>query len=155
MRHELRTDIDIPADPDTVWSQLVDLPSYAAWNPFIIAASGSAEVGGRLRLRMQPPGGRATTFRPRVTEVSTGRALEWLGHLGVRGVFDGRHRFELTATDGGTHLTQGESFRGLLVRPLRKSLDGKTRAGFEAMNAALLRRVLDASGSGRGGADRP
>ncbi len=155
MRHELRTEIDIEAPPEHVWAQLVDLPSYAAWNPFITAASGSAEVGSRLRLRMKPPGGRATTFRPRVTEVSPGRAFEWLGHLGVRGVFDGRHRFELAATDGGTHVTQGESFRGLLVRPFRKSLDGKTRAGFEAMNGALRRRVLDASGSGPDGADRP
>ena len=38
---------------------------------------------------------------------------------------------------------QRESFRGVLVRPLRKSLDTGTRAGFEAMNAALRQRVLE------------
>jgi hypothetical protein len=42
------------------------------------------------------------------------------------------------------HLVQRESFRGLLVRPLRRSLDGGTRTGFEAMNAALRRRVREA-----------
>ena len=72
-------------------------------------------------------------------------ALEWVGHLGVPGLFDVRHRFELTDTGTGTHLVQKESFRGLLVRPLRRSLDGSTRAGFEAMNSALRERVGAAS----------
>jgi hypothetical protein len=38
---------------------------------------------------------------------------------------------------------QRETFGGVLVRPLRRSLDTGTRAGFEAMNAALRRRVLE------------
>jgi uncharacterized protein YndB with AHSA1/START domain len=45
VKHELRTEIDIAAAPEEVWAQLVDLPSYAGWNPFILAASGSAAVG--------------------------------------------------------------------------------------------------------------
>ena len=148
MRHELHSEIDIPAPPDEVWRQLVDFPGYAGWNPFITSATGSAQVGDGLRLRMQPPGGRGTTFRPRVTAVSSGRALEWLGSLGVRGIFDGRHRFELAPTASGTHLTQQETFTGLLVRPLRGSLDRGTRAGFEAMNAALRARVLETQAAG-------
>jgi hypothetical protein len=155
VQHELRTEIDIEAPPDEVWAALVDLPAYASWNPFITAATGTPEVGSRLTLRMQPPGGRATTIRPHVTEVSTGRALEWLGHLGVRGLFDGRHRFDLLPTDGGTRLVQSEFFGGILVRPLRGMLDGRTKDGFEAMNGALRRRVLDAAGSGRETTDRP
>ncbi len=83
------------------------------------------------------------TIRPHVTAASAGSTLEWLGHLGVPGVFDGRHRFELSATPTGTHVVQRESFRGLLVRPLRRSLDTGTLAGFEAMNAALRQRVLE------------
>ena len=155
MRHVLRTEIDIGAPPEQVWAHLVDLPAWADWNPFITSAQGSATVGERLTLRMEPSGGRGMTIRPTVTVVSEGAALEWLGHLGVPGVFDGRHRFELVATDGGTRLTQQESFRGLLVRPLRSSLDRDTRAGFDAMNDALRRRVLDASASGRSAAGRP
>jgi hypothetical protein len=155
MRHELRTEIDIEAPPAQVWAHLVDLPAYAAWNPFITSAAGSAVVGQRLSLRLQPPGGRGITIRPTVTEASEGTALEWLGHLGVPGVFDGRHRFDLLAVDGGTRVVQRESFGGVLVRPLRGSLDRHTRAGFEAMNAALRDRVLHAPGSGPGTAGRP
>ena len=143
MRHELRTEIDIEAPPEQVWAQLVDLPSYAAWNPFITAAEGSAAVGETLSLRMTPPGGRGMTIRPKVTAVSDAAALEWLGHLGVPGIFDGRHRFELSPVPSGTHLVQRETFSGVLVRLLRRSLDTRTRAGFEAMNAALRRRVLE------------
>jgi hypothetical protein len=143
MRHEIRTEIDIDAPPEQVWAHLVDLPTWADWNPFITSADGTAEVGRRLSLRMEPPGGRGITIRPTVTEVSPGGALEWLGRLGVPGVFDGRHRFELSATASGTHFVQREWFRGVLVRPLRRSLDRGTRAGFEAMNAALRRRASD------------
>jgi hypothetical protein len=148
VRHELRTEIEIEAPADEVWAHLVDLPAYTAWNPFITSATGSAEVGRRLTLRMEPPGGRAMTFRPVVTEASPGNAFEWLGRLGLPGLFDGRHRFDLAATPSGTRLVQREWFSGLLVRPLRRSLDTGTKAGFEAMNEALRRRVLEGRGQG-------
>jgi hypothetical protein len=147
MRHELHTEIDIPAAPEEVWSHLTDLAAYAEWNPFIVSAAGSAVVGGRLALRMEPPGGRPVTMRPTVTAADQGGAFEWLGHLGVPGVFDGRHRFELEPTDSGTRLTQREEFTGLLVRPFRRSLDTTTRAGFDAMNDALRRRVVESRSS--------
>lgn len=143
MKHEIRSEIDIEAPPEAVWAQLADLGRYEEWNPFITRAEGTAEAGQRLSLRMQPSGGRAMTIRPTVTSASQGSAFEWLGHLGVPGVFDGRHRFELSPTATGTHVVQRESFRGVLVRPLRKSLDTGTLAGFEAMNAALRQRVLE------------
>ena len=144
MRHEIRSEIDIEAPPDAVWAHLSDLGQYEEWNPFITRAEGSATAGQRLSLRMQPAGGRAMTIRPTVTAATEGSAFEWLGHLGVPGIFDGRHRFELSETPTGTHLVQREEFRGVLVRPLRRSLDTGTLAGFEAMNAALRRRVLEA-----------
>jgi hypothetical protein len=38
-------------------------------------------------------------------------------------------------------VTQSEQFDGVLVRFMRTSLDTKTVAGFDAMNAALKARV--------------
>ena len=142
MAHQITTEVDIEAPPAAVWEVLVDLARHADWNPFIVAAHGEVAVGNRLDLRLQPPGGRGMRFRPRVT-VADGQVFEWLGHLGVKGLFDGRHRFELRPTPaGGTTLVHGETFTGLLVRVLARSLDGPTRAGFEQMNAALRERVL-------------
>lgn len=142
LHHELRTEVEIAAPIDAVWETLTDLASYPEWNPFIVSAEGRVEVGERLTNRMLPPGGRAITFRPTVTVVERPVAFEWLGHLGPPGIFDGRHRFDLVQReDGGTLMTQSEQFDGLLVRLLRRSLDTRTRAGFEAMNAALKARV--------------
>ena len=141
MRHHLHTEIQIDTPPEIVWEVLTDLDRYADWNPFITSAQGTVEVGRQLTNRLDPPGGKAMTFRPRVTAVERGKAFEWIGHLGVRGVFDGRHRFELTATATGTLLTQQEEFTGVLVRLLRSSLDHRTKAGFEQMNAALKTRA--------------
>ena len=142
MRHAIRTEIDIAATPDKVWRHLTDFAAYPDWNPFITSVLGVAAVGQRLTVRLDPPGGRGITMRPTVTDVVPGRTLEWLGRLGMPGIFDGRHRFELQETPTGTRFVHGESFRGLLVRPLRGSLDGATRAGFVAMNEALARRVM-------------
>ena len=139
--HELHTEIDVEAPPDVVWAHLLDVGAYHEWNPFITSLRGPVQVGARLSVRLEPPGGRAMTFRPRVTELVEGHTLEWLGHLAVPGVFDGRHRFELTPRGSSSHLVQAESFRGALVPLLRRGLDEHTRPGFVAMNTALARRA--------------
>ena len=140
MQH-IEASVDLPAEPGVVWAQLVDAESIGTWNPFIISLSGAFEVGGRLRVRIAPVGGRPMTFKPRVTVVDPGRRLEWLGTMGIPGLFDGRHSFTLTALEHGrTRLVLAESFSGALV-PLTGNLLRKTQAGFEAMNTALLARL--------------
>lgn len=136
----LETEIAIEAPPQVVWEILSDLARYSEWNPFVIEAEGTFSVGSRLKVRLQPPGGRVTTFRPTVTVVEPERTFEWLGHLGVRGLFDGRHRYQLEPTPAGTRLVQSEQFGGILVPVLSRSLETSTRAGFEAMNHAIKAR---------------
>ena len=147
MHHELHTDIEIAAPIEAVWETLTDLGAYPEWNPFIVSAEGPVEVGERLTNRLQPPGGKAMTFTPAVTAVEAPVIFEWLGRLGLPGIFDGRHRFDLAPTEHGTRVTQTEQFSGILVRFVRTSLDTTTVAGFEAMNAALKARVEAAVGS--------
>jgi hypothetical protein len=137
----LVTEIDIDAPPSEVWQALTAFDSYPEWNPHITDARGRAEVGERLELVMATGGGRSVTMRPTVTEAVPGRSFEWLGHLGVKGVFDGRHRFDLEAVEGKTRMVHSEEFTGILVPALKSMLDGNTRAGFEAMNEAVKNRV--------------
>jgi hypothetical protein len=141
MHHELHTEIDIDAPPEVVWQVLTDLDRYPEWNPFITSSVGKAAVGETLVNRMDPPGGRAMTFKPQVTVVEDGKTFEWLGKLVFSGVFDGRHRFDVEASPTGTKFTQSESLDGILVRFLRKSLDTTTKSGFEALNLALKARA--------------
>ncbi len=143
MRHHLHTEIDIAAPPQAVWEVLTDLDAYQEWNPLIVSSSGEVAVGSRLTNRMEPPGGRGMTIKPTVTVADEPNTFEFLGRLGIPGVFDGRHRFELHAAGDGTRLVQSEALSGILVRPMKKSLDKNAIAGFEAMNQALKARVED------------
>ncbi len=138
----IETSIVVAAPAAVVWDVLTDLERYAEWNPFVLEAAGEAAVGAQLRVRIRPEGGRAMILRPTVTAVDPGRRFAWLGRLwGVPGLFEGAHRFELEPVDGGTRLMHAEDFRGMLVPLMTGSLEKGSRAGFEAMNAALARRA--------------
>jgi hypothetical protein len=150
VRNELRAEIEIDADPETVWGLLMDFRAYSEWNPFIDPIEGDQEVGARLRLRIRPPDSRGMTLRPHVTAVEPGRAFGWLGRLGgVPHLFDGAHRFELTPIDGGrrTRFVQSERFQGILVPFVRRGVLPPTLRGFEAMNRALADRAVAAKAS--------
>jgi hypothetical protein len=135
---ELRTEIEIAASPEVVWAILTDFAAFPQWNPFIKEASGEQKVGGKLRIRVVPAGGKGMVFKPTVLAFETNRELRWRGRLGVPGLFDGEHAFSLEPIEGGrTRLTQREVFTGVLVPLLARSLDGGTKKGFEAMNRAL------------------
>jgi hypothetical protein len=138
---ELRTSIEIDATPERVWEILTDFDSYPDWNPFIRSARGKAEAGAKLENRLEPPGGRAMTFKPTVLVAEPARELRWLGRLLLTGVFDGEHIFRIEPLEGGrTRFVQAERFSGVLVPLFGKTLE-RTRRGFEAMNEALKQRA--------------
>lgn len=138
---EISAEIDIGAPPERVWSVLTDFSSYPDWSPFIRQISGEPAVGARLRVRIEPPGGRGMTFRPRVVVSEPSRELRWLGRLGAPGLFDGEHSLRLEPLDGArTRFVHSERFRGALV-PLFGSGLIQTRHGFEAFNTALKERA--------------
>ncbi len=138
----LRSQIDIDASPERVWRVLTDLAAFPDWNPFIVQAEGRLEVGGRLKLRMQPVGGRAVTLKPTVTEVVERSLLRWRGSVGLPGVLDAEHIFQLEDRDGeGTRLHQDERFQGLLLPLMAKALHRQTLPAFTAMNDALKARA--------------
>jgi uncharacterized protein YndB with AHSA1/START domain len=89
--HEVRTEIEIEAAPERVWSILLDFPSHPDWNPFIRSINGVAKVGGRLTVSIQPQGGKSMTFRPTVLAIMPNRELRWLGRFLLPGIFDGEH----------------------------------------------------------------
>jgi hypothetical protein len=139
----IRTTIDLDVPPDLAWQVLTDFDAHADWNPFMTSITGTDTLGTRLTVALAPPGGRRMTFRPRVTAAEPGRLLEWLGTLGVPGLLDGRHRFLLEPLTGGrTRLVHSETFRGLLVRPLWRSMAGPTTTGFEQFNTAFAERCV-------------
>ena len=143
---ELRTEIEIDAPAERVWTALLDFPSFPEWNPFIRRIEGTPAIGSRLEVSLGASGTKPMTFRPTVLNVVRNRELRWLGRVGLPRIFDGEHIFELTAIGPNrTRFVQAERFRGLLVPFLAKSLDRDARRGFEEMNRALKARVSDNS----------
>ncbi|MFB6204922.1 MAG: SRPBCC family protein [Haloglomus sp.] len=160
----IHTSIDIDAPAETVWAALTDFAAYPEWNPRS-RISGVAAPGERLVVAPGPDAEGMPTFRPRVltagpvltaspadvgatadeTEsASDGETatqayeLRWLGHLWVRGLFDGEHAFRIEPlADDRSRLTQSESFSGVLAGLLLRRYGADTESGFRAVNEAL------------------
>ena len=142
MSTEIRTEIEVAATADQVWNVLQEFDAYPEWNPFIPEIAGPIEEGARLDVRLQPTEGKGMRFRPRVLEVAPGRALRWLGHLGIPGLFDGEHRFLIEpVAPNRVRFVQEERFSGLLAPLILHFARTGTREGFVSMNAALKSRV--------------
>ena len=138
---EIETTVEIDAPPAAVWRVLTDFPTYGEWNPFIPTIAGNVQVGERLTVRLEPPGGKGMTIKPTVLAAEPDRELRWKGRLVVPGLFDGEHTFRIEPIDGQrSRFVHGERFTGILVGFV-KGILGKTEAGFEQMNAALKQRV--------------
>jgi hypothetical protein len=142
----IRTSIDVEAPIEAVWQILTDLEGHADWNPFIIHAEGSVVEGSTIAVTLQMTGSRPSRFRPVVTEATEPIAFEWLGSVGVRGIFDGRHRFDLESSGSGTRVRQSESFTGLLAPIVVPMIRKRTESSFIAMNEALRARAEKSTG---------
>jgi hypothetical protein len=139
---ELYSEIEIAATAERVWRVLTDFPSYPQWNPFIRRIRGEPKTGERLEVRLEPPGARGMTFRPKLLNAEANHELRWLGHLFVPGLFDGEHSLTIEPLgESCVRFVQSEEFRGLLVPLLARSLDDNTQRGFEEMNHALKERA--------------
>lgn len=135
---EIVSEVLINASPEKVWSRFAAFKQYGSWNPFIKSIEGDVALDKKIVVRMEPPGGMAMTFKPKVLAFEKNKELRWLGHLLIPGLFDGEHKFELIDQRNGTTLfRQSESFKGLLVPFFKKMLQTNTLSAFHLMNAKL------------------
>lgn len=142
IKKEIRTELVIKASPAIVWSVLTDFAQYPSWNPFIKWIKGEAIEGLKITACIEPPNASGMTFKPLILKVNPQKEFRWVGHLFIRGLFDGEHIFELYEnSDGSTTFVQREEFKGLLVGLFTKMLDTNTMQGFEAMNRKLKKRA--------------
>lgn len=142
MAKQLTTEILIHASPAKVWSVLTDFEAYPEWNPFIHSIQGKVAVGNKIEARISAPSSKVMTFKPKVLTFKKHQEFSWLGHLGVGGLFDGEHKFELIDQGNGTtQFRHSEKFKGILVPLFWKKLDTNTRQGFIEMNEKLKERA--------------
>ncbi len=96
MAKHITTSIRINSDLETVWQVLTDFKKYPEWNPFIKSIEGEVAVGQKIEAKLA-----GMTFKPEVLVYEVNKELKWLGHLWVKGLFDGEHRFLLTENQNG------------------------------------------------------
>jgi len=136
MKHFITTEITINAPVHLVWSEFINFEAYPTWNPFIHSVTGELAVGQTIKAKIGN-----MSFSPIVKEHEVNSRFSWQGKLGIRGIFDGKHLFELKEMGENTTLfTQSEKFNGLLVPFMKKKLNSEIKNGFEAMNFALKQR---------------
>jgi hypothetical protein len=132
------TRIVINASKSKVWNVLMDHAAYGNWNPFITELKGNANEGESIRIVLEADGQKPMTIKPTVLVNNSEKEFRWLGHLFVKGLFDGEHYFQLKEVEPNiTELIHGEIFTGLLVKPILKMVGESTLKGFNAMNTAL------------------
>ena len=138
---EIRTEIEINAPKERVWEVLMDFEKHSEWNPFIKSIEGQSILGGKLKVLLTPPDTSEMTFKPKVVGYRENEQFAWQGKLFIKGIFDGRHIFELSDVNGGCKLVHREEFGGILAGALSSKVGENTKKGFEAMNRALKERA--------------
>lgn len=134
----------VSADAPTVWSVITDFSSYSEWNPTLVRAKGTAEIGERLRFMLVLPTGIRVPFRARVCVVEEERELRWRGSL--KGVITSEHAIKIESLDADppaerVQVVQRERLEGSLALPLMGVLGSTVREGIEDMTAALGNRA--------------
>ncbi|HFK5572808.1 SRPBCC domain-containing protein [Elizabethkingia anophelis] len=135
MAKEIKTEIVIHATPEKIWKILTDFGNYPQWNPFIVSVTGDVENGNKIVVSIKPPDRKGMIFKPIILTKINNKELSWQGRLLFKGLFDGKHKFELIDNgDGTTTFIQSEKFSGIFVWLFNTQ---NTKKGFNEMNQKL------------------
>ncbi len=128
----------IQADPDAIWTILVDGDAYTSWDSGIEKFEGRIALGEKLSVTSQANPGRA--FGVSVTAFDPGVGMTWTGGLPL-GLFTGVRTFRLEPQpDNSTLFTMREEYRGILA-PLFQRMIPDLAPSFEQFANGLKARV--------------
>lgn len=134
---EISTSCQIDAPPARVWAILTDFARYGDWHTMLRAAEGVPETGGVLLITI-PVGSMSLRFSTTMERCEPEEELCWTWRMPP--LVHAEHYFRLAPEDGGTLLTHGERFSGLIgwLIPLLGRLKPAT---YTRLNAALKARA--------------
>ena len=143
--YTIRTEIMLPASPEQSWEVLTDFARYPDWNPYLPRVEAKFVSGESVSFTLVDENfPEPLELTAQLGQISANSDFYWTGRLGIQGLFDTRHVFELyPRDDGNTDLYHYEEFRGIIpaLLPRREKRAEYTRAAFERMNMALYQRL--------------
>lgn len=132
-------EVDIAADPETVWKVLATLDRWPDWNAGVRSVSIDGAVAKGTTFRWKAGRWKITSV---IQNVKRARLLVWTGRMmGIAAV----HAWHLEPAGAGTRVVTEESWQGSVVRlfrrSLQKSLDKATASGLDSLKAEAERRA--------------
>ena len=136
---EIKTEIEISAPPEKVWSIVSDINKWQEWSPIINESQGVAAVGSELTITMmgKEEGEDGPKYSPVITELEGPKYLRWQAHMLAEFIFTNYKIIELKETSSGTLLTHKELFRGLLAPIFCGQMEEGVPPMLNSMNQAL------------------
>jgi len=142
---EIRTEIEIKAPIEKVWSTVTDIDNWNEWSPIINQASGIASRGSELSITMVSEEGKGgkdgPKYMPIVTIFQEPKLFRWRATMMSGFIFTNDKVFELEKTSSGTRLIHKELFKGMLVPFFWSKLNSHVPSMLNSMNAALKEKV--------------
>jgi hypothetical protein len=132
----------IDAPQDSVWQQVTDFASYSAWNPFVLEATATFEVGKTIRFLEDLQQFGQHWINAQFVSIDPPHSFVWQGHIGAPFLFTVRHTFTVDAIgDRQTRFTQRHENSGLLIPYLAlRGVYVVSHQGYLAFNQALKER---------------
>lgn len=108
----------ISADPDRVWTTLLDIEGWPEWDGSLERVEGSLAPDGRITIKVE---GQSRPFKLRVVEWQPASRLTLRGGMPL-GLFTGTRTYELTPRADGTGVSMVERYTGPLASVFGKRL---------------------------------
>jgi hypothetical protein len=137
--NEVKTEIIIHANSDSIWKVLINTKDYPNWNPYIYEVKGIVNKGKMVSFRMKGDN-KDRVFSAKILELDSGKRFAWGG--GLLFFLKAKHYFILVPIDKSTTtLIQGEYWKGLFGKTLGKNIYKDACENFVLMNIKLKQLV--------------
>ncbi len=133
-------EIDAPAE--VVWKVLTDFEAYGDWNPFVVAASCSLEVGAAMDMQVRVLPFMTQRQREWITSIEPGRGFCYaMSKTPGRALRSERcHEIEPIDAERCRYMSRFE-IAGPVSSIVQGLLGGQLRRGFTEMSAAIQERA--------------
>ena len=134
--------LEIAAPAERVWEVLTDFDAYGDWNPFVVQASASLEVGAAMDMRVRVLPFMTQGQREWITSVEPGRGFCYGLAKNALGALNSErcHRV-LPQGEGRCRYESRFAIEGWLSGIVKGLLGGQLRRGFGEMSAAVKTRA--------------